>query len=224
MRIGVVSNATFNPMGYTGQGKNNISNNAMSPLEKQKLQLQEQIKNIEESNSSKESKDKSIKELQKKLEELEKQLIEEKAMKLNEKPEVKKAKDKDTEQQKIAEENSENPEAINKEVIMGITSASSHEKIGKVAYSVYKKAKAKGDMNTAQRALRYTMSEIKESSKSTKLIERGMKEYKKQMDNLKKDGTAEATADNTIRENSVGDGVDTETTVKAHSVNASKDV
>ncbi|WP_434305809.1 hypothetical protein [Clostridium botulinum] len=225
MRIGAVSNTFFSTTRYMGLKGNNLSNNAMSPLEKQKLQLQEEMKKIEEGKNSKENKDKAIKELQEKLKEIEKQLIEEKNMKLNEKLEGKKDKDKDTNQEKIEEESCENLQVINKEIIIGITSASFHGKNGKVAYSVYRVAEAKGDMTTAKRALSYTMSEIKKSSQSKKLIERGMKEYKKQMDNLKKADILEDREDNNIIQNSVGDeGDSTTNNVEVHSENALKDV
>lgn len=206
MRIGTASNANFSPRAYMSRGVSNLSNNGMSPLEKQKMQLEEQMRKINESKSSKESKDEAIKDLQKKLEEVEKQLMEEKAKELLEKPEIK--EEKKTEQEKAAEEKRERPEVINKDVLIGIISASSHEKLGKVSYSVYKKAELKGDMTTAQRALRYTVSEMKKSSESRKLIQKGLAEYKKQMDNAKKDGTAAASGDNATKENKVGDGVD----------------
>ncbi len=220
MRIGAVSNTFFSTTKYMGLRGNNLSNNAMSPLEKQKLQLQEEMKKIEEGKNSKENKDKAIKELQEKLKEIEKQLIEEKNMKLNEKLEGKKDKDKDTNQEKI-EESCENPQVINKEIIIGITSASFHGKNGKVAYSVYRAAEAKGDMTTAKRALSYTMSEIKKSLEGKRLIERGMKEYKKQIDNLKKAKAHidQGSGENNIVKNSVGDVEESKTNVEESKTN-----
>ncbi|APH15205.1 hypothetical protein NPD5_1793 [Clostridium sporogenes] len=220
MRIGAVSNTFFSTTRYMGLKGNNLSNNAMSPLEKQKLQLQEEMKKIEEGKDSKENKEKSIKEIEKKLQEIEKQLTEEKAMKSKEKLEGKEEKGNDTKKEKIKEEHCENPQAINKNVMIGITSAFSHEKVAKVAHSVYRAAEAKGDMNTAQRALRYTMSEIKKSSEDKELIKRGMKEYKKQMENLKK-GKAhieQGSGDINIIKNSVDDVEESKTNIEAHSL------
>ncbi len=186
MKIGAVSNIPFSSAGNVGKEASSLSNSHLSPVEKQKQQIQQQIKGIEEGNLSKESKDKAIGELEKKLQELEKQLLEEKFTKLSEKTETEKTKEKDTEQQKLEEENCENPQAINKEVVLGLVSASAHEKIGKVAYSVYRVAKAKGDEEKAHRALKYNMSEIKKASNSGRLIQRGIMEYKKQLANMKK--------------------------------------
>lgn len=235
MKIGAIPNTSFKIIGDMGLKRNNLSNNVMSPLQKQKLQLEEQIKKVQEgkdskdSKDSKESKDKSIKELQKKLQEIEKQLTEEKDMKLGEKVEGKKDKDKDTNQEKIEEESCENPQVINKEIMIGITSAFSHEKVAKVAHSVYRVAKAKGEMSKAERALKYTMSEIKKSSEGKRLIERGMKEYKKQIDNLKKAKAHidQGSGDNNIVKNSVGDveesktnAEESKTNIEAHSLDS----
>ena len=209
MKIGAIPNTSFRIIGDMGLKRNNLSNNVMSPLQKQKLQLEEQIKKVQEGKDSKENKDKAIKELQEKLQEIEKQLTEEKAMKLGDKQEGKKEKENDTKdkEQKIKEEQYENPQAINKNIMIGITSAFCHQKVAKVAHSVYRAAEAKGDMSTAQRALKYTMSEIKKSSEGKKLIERGMKEYKKQIDNLKKAKAHidQGAGDNNIVKNNVGD-------------------
>ncbi|NEU04451.1 hypothetical protein [Clostridium senegalense] len=202
MRISGTLNSILNSMGPMEKGKNNFSNKPVSALEKQKMKLEEQMKKIEESKSSKEIKDKSIRELKEKLEEIEKQLMEEKTIKLNEKPEIKKAEDKEGKERKIEEENYETSHVINKDVMKGLISASSHGKIGETAYSVYKEATVKGDMGTAQRALKYTMVEVKESSKSKNLIAKGIKEYNKQMDNINKDDTIEIVSDNDIIENS----------------------
>ncbi|WMJ80700.1 hypothetical protein RBU49_00200 [Clostridium sp. MB40-C1] len=221
MKIGATSNMIFNSMS-TGLKYNNHSGKGMSPLEKQKFQLQEQMKKIEESKSSKESKENSIKELQEKLEEVEAQLAKEKLEKSTEKTKVENEKDKEIEEQRAAEESKENSQVINKNVMIGITSASSHQKIGKVAYSVYRQAEAKGDMEVAQRALRYTSSEIKKSAQSKKLIERGIKEYKKQMDNVKKGDTKKVITDKIIKENSVMDMKVDSTTVEEHSRDTSK--
>ncbi|MCH5138325.1 hypothetical protein JMF89_14090 [Clostridiaceae bacterium UIB06] len=222
MRIGTVSNTIFSSMRHTAKVGNNPSNKDMSPLEKQKLQLQEQIQKIEQSDSSKENKEKAIKDLEEKLEEIEQKLAQEKLTNPNGKSEAKKAKDKENEQQKSTEENKENGEGINKDVIIGIVSGQHHQKIGKAAYSVYRAAELRGDRVTAERALNYTTSEIKEVSKSTKLIEKGIKEYKKQMDNIKKADISDVSADNTIRINSDDDRGDSNTAKKVDSLDTSK--
>ncbi|ENK0557791.1 hypothetical protein AB2T19_002587 [Clostridium botulinum] len=216
MKIGAMQNTAFSIIGDVGLKKSNLSNNIMSPLQKQKLLLEEKIKKVEEGKNSKENKNKLIKELQKKLQEIEKQLTEEKAMKLKEELEGKKEKENDTKKEKIKEEHCENPQAINKNIMIGITSAFSHQKVAKVAHSVYRAAEAKGDMSTAQRALKYTMSEIKKSSEGKRLIERGMKEYKKQIDNLKKGKSHidQRSGDNNIVKNSVGDVEESKTNVE----------
>ncbi|AUM94204.1 TPA: hypothetical protein LA742_000815 [Clostridium botulinum] len=222
MKISAMENTAFSIIGDVGLKKSNLSNNIMSPLQKQKLLLEEKIKKVEEGKNSKENKNKLIKELQKKLQEIEKQLTEEKDMKLGEKLEGKKEKENDTKdkEQKIKEEQCENPQVINKNIMIGITSAFSYQKVGKVAHSVYRAAKAKGDMSTAQRALKYTMSEIKKSLEGKRLIERGMKEYKKQIDNLKKAKAHidQGSGDNNIVKNSVDDVEESKNNVEEQSL------
>lgn len=53
MRIGATSNTIFNTMGM-GLKANIHSKKSMSPLEKQKLQLREQVKKLQESKYSEE--------------------------------------------------------------------------------------------------------------------------------------------------------------------------
>ncbi|WP_051541780.1 hypothetical protein [Clostridium lundense] len=202
MRIGATSNTIFNTMGM-GLRANNHSKKSMSPLEKQKLQLQEQIKKVQESKYSEESKKSSIKGLEKKLEEVDDQLAKGKFVKKTKELEMLKPKDEKVEHQKVAGESEESSQVINKDVMIGITSATAHTKIGKIAYSVYRQAEAKGDTATAERALSYTGAELKKSAEGRRLIERGMKEYKKQMEIAKRSNTEKVTNDKDIRENDV---------------------
>lgn len=161
MRIGATSNTIFNTMGM-GLKANIHSKKSMSPLEKQKLQLREQVKKLQESKYSEESKKSSIKGLEKKIEEVEDQLAKEKFTKKTKELEIIKPKDEKVEHQKVTEESSQ---VINKDVMIGISSATAHAKIGKVAYSVYRQAEARGDTATAERALNYTGSELKKISR-----------------------------------------------------------
>lgn len=107
--------------------------------------------------------------------------------------EIIKPKDEKVEHQKVTEESSQ---VINKDVMIGISSATAHAKIGKVAYSVYRQAEARGDTATAERALNYTGSELKKSAEGRRLIERGLKEYKKQAESIKRADNKEDTTNN----------------------------
>ncbi|AZV57882.1 hypothetical protein [Clostridium sp. AWRP] len=171
MKINIISNTMINNMKHKA---NSTSTGKSSPLDKEKLQLQQQMKKIEESDVSEETKDESIKEIQKRL-------LEEKSNKLDKKSETKEDTKQETE-----EEAYDKSQGINKEIMMGLMSASFHQRNGRVAYSEYKKAKAKGNMGQAEIALNYTSSEIKKTSQSAKLIQKGIGEYKKQLDKIKK--------------------------------------
>lgn len=218
MRIGATSSTIFNTMGM-GLRANNHSKKSMSPLEKQKVQLQEKIKKVQESKYSEENKKSSIKGLEKKLEEVEDQLAKGKFIKKTKELEIIKPKDEKVEHQKATEESSQ---VINKDVMIGITSATAHAKIGKVAYSVYRQAEAKGDTATAERALSYTGSELKKSAEGRRLIERGMKEYKKQMESVKRSNTEKVTTDKDIRENDVVSKGEKTITNEVHDSNTQK--
>ncbi|EKS4343495.1 hypothetical protein [Clostridium sporogenes] len=56
MKIGAMQNTAFSIIGDVGLKKSNLSNNIMSPLQKQKLLLEEKIKKVEEGKNSKENK------------------------------------------------------------------------------------------------------------------------------------------------------------------------
>lgn len=215
MRINGVSNKTLT--------NNNVNNNPMSPLEKQKQQLQQQMKKIQESNMSKEDKAQAVKDIEDKIKDIEQQLAEEKAVKSAENLEKDKEKVKEKqeeEEEKRIEEQEKNGEdtntvTVNKDTVVGLVSASYHQRLGKVAYSVYRVAKAKGDMSTANRALMYTGAENKKSLKSKKLIQKGIEKYKQQLDNAKKDDNSEIETDKAISKNgAINEASDTSSQAK----------
>jgi hypothetical protein len=191
MRIGGISNALTNHITSAQLSKNNSSDKHESPLQKQKAQIQNQISQVEESSLPKEVKDAKIKALQENLQEVEQKESEEKAQKKLEDPKIKNT------DKKLKSEDDENNQPINNDVIYGMVSASTHMKIAKTALSVYKKAKAKGDTGVMQRALSYAAPELKKSSESTKLISKGISEYKKQISIVKKDAAANKNSTDT---------------------------
>lgn len=198
MRTGGVSNLVFNPMQTKALNGNDTSNTALNLLQKQKMQIQEQIKGIEESKLAKEIKEEKIKALQEQLKEIEKQIIVEQAKKLTEGMEVKNTK------QEAAPEDNENSQVINKNVTTGIISASRHLETGRVAFSVYKQEKTitGGDIGKMERALSYAIPEFKKASQSTKLIEKGIKEYRiKASKANESDNPAKPASDHTVHEN-----------------------
>lgn len=187
MKISGVSNVLNNHITNTLLNKNNSPSNKNNPLEKEKAQIQKQINDVENSNLSKEEKDAKIKELEENLQEVEQKEMEEKAQKKLQNPEIESVnKKKQLENdEKLKPKDDEDNQVLNKDVVYGITSSSTHMKIGKVAYSVYKDAKNKGKTDVAQRALSYASSEFKQSRDYTKLVSKGINEYKKQLRNAK---------------------------------------
>lgn len=197
-----VSNVNFANKNYIKQEKNILTNKELSPLEKQKQQLQEQIKKIQESDSSEESKVQAIKQIEDELKEIEQKLMQEKCTQSNEKKQNEKVKE--MQKAKEEEKNDGNSQLMNSEVTMGIVSAFSHMKAGKAAYSIHKIAELKGDTVVSQRALGYEVSEIKKSSESAKLIQNGISAYKKQMDIAEEDKDSKSVID----ENGIGNKAD----------------
>lgn len=198
MKIGGISNVLNKNTASALINKNNTTNKQNSPFEKQKAQIQRQINDIENSNISKDEKDAKIKQLQESLQEIEEKEMAEKTQKKLQSPETENTdKKKQLENnEKLNLKNDEDNQVLNKDVFFGLTSASNHMKIGKVAYAVYKDAKNKGDMNTAQRALSYTSNELKESRKSTKLVSKALNEYKKQLEIIEKNDHSPNNKDN----------------------------
>lgn len=185
MKINGVSSLVLNAGNYPGK--------AADFLQKQKQQIQTQIKQIKESNCSAELKNEKIKVLQEQLQEIEKQQLEEQAKNLTDSIEAKKM------EQETVTEDDDNAQVINESVTAGIVSASNHLENSKAAYSVYRAAKAKGDTNKMEQASSYAAPELQKASQSTKLAERGIKEYRDHVNNV------DDTSENTVRENGTAD-------------------
>ncbi|WPC39439.1 hypothetical protein [Clostridium sp. JS66] len=198
MKIGGVSNVLNKNAASALLNKNNTTNSQNSPFEKQKSQIQKQINDVEKSNISKEEKASKIKGLEKSLQDIEEKEMAEKAQKVlqNSDAENIKPKKESENSEKTKVENDEGNQVLNKDVMYGLTSASSHMKVGKVAYAVYKDAMLRGKMDVAQRALSYTSNELKESRKSTKLVAKAINEYKKQLEGIKKNDHSNDNKDN----------------------------
>ncbi|AKA68234.1 hypothetical protein [Clostridium scatologenes] len=198
MKIGGVSNVLNKNIASVLLNKNNTTNSQNSPFEKQKSQIQKQINDVEKSNISKEEKASKIKGLEKSLQDIEEKEMAEKAQKVlqNSDAENIKPKKESENSEKTKVENDEGNQVLNKDVMYGLTSASSHMKVGKVAYAVYKDAMLRGKMDVAQRAFSYTSNELNESRKSTKLVAKAINEYKKQLERIKKNDHSNDNKDN----------------------------
>ncbi len=225
MRISGVSSALNKNITNMMSNKSNPSDKQNNALEKQKSQIQSQISQVEESNLPKDVKAAKIKALQEDLQEVEQKSSEEKAKKKLEKSEVKTTdkKSKIENEENLKSEDDENSQPLNKDVVYGMASASTHMKIGKVAYSVYKDAKNKGKTDVAQRALSYASSEFKESGKSIKLVAKGISEYKKQISIAEKDAAADKNPnDNTVKISADTTKIQSDDTVKTSADNTAK--
>lgn len=175
MRISGASAVRYTPAQQQSGGGSSSSSSALNSLQKQKMQIQDQMNEIKNSKLSSQEKDEKIKALQEQMQQIDKQIVEEQAKKLTEG-----TKASQKEQESSLEQEDENPQAINKNVMTGIITASSRLETGNTALSVYDRAKAKNDRTTMERALSYASSEFKKASHASKLIEKGMQEYRKQ--------------------------------------------
>lgn len=198
MQISKVSSTMHNPSsGNTG------SNSTLNLLRKQKAEIQEQIKDVEKSKLPTKVKQEKIKILEEQSLEIDKQITEEQSKQLTN--DIKNTEAKNT-QQETATEEDESPQVLNKNVMTGIISASKHVEKGKVAMSVYNKAKAEGDVGKMNRALSYATPEFKKASQSTKLIGKGLQEYKNQTNKINKaDQPAETAATSDVQEDSANE-------------------
>lgn len=203
MKIGGVSSVVNKHMANTVLNKISAPNSNNNPFEKEKAQIQQQISQVENSKLSKDEKNAKIKELQESLQEVEQRETQERAEKKILDPESEKVnKEKEVEdEKKLKFKDDENNQVLNKDVVYGLASASTHMKVGRVAFSVYKAAKARGDMGVAKRALSYASGEFKQSRKSTKLIEKAISEYKKQLRNAKMNENSSDNLDKSLNDN-----------------------
>lgn len=181
-------------VGAVGSSHNNIANLKISsdPYEKMKLSIENQIKKVENGKESRELKDKKIKELRETLKQIQDQENQEKVQKNKEAAEkaaeAKESKDEEVDDSKSPEE--KKSAAVNKKVVKGLIGTSSHMKTAKVANKYYEEYKLQGNTDKMRNALKYVSAELKEVSKSEKLIKKGLNEYNKQVQNAKKSETS----------------------------------
>lgn len=172
MQVSMISTSRF---------QNNYSPNN-DPMERIKQNIEKQIEQEKQSKDSNEVKTAKLKTLEDNL----KQVTEEQ--------EKQKAQELVSGESDTAQKNNENVDNSNKteeqqkadantHITKGLLSVSSHLKTSKVSFNVYKDAELKGDSVTAERALKYTNSEVTQAKKDLKLVEKGLKEYKKQLEN-----------------------------------------
>ncbi|OPJ62939.1 hypothetical protein [Clostridium oryzae] len=204
MQIGGISSTINNSLKYNNDILKNNSGDSTSPLEKQKQQIQDQISKIEQSKLSDKEKNDAINKLKTKLEEIDKQILQEKTT------DSKKVDENSNSNNNEQENEEENTQAISKDVMRGMVSASTHQKTAKTCYSVYVDKKDHGDEVAAEKALSYASSELEETAKSRKLIDKGIKEYRKQLENSNKDDRAKGTSEDGNKEN----GADIDSDVK----------
>lgn len=129
MQIGGFSSAINTSLKCNNDILMNNSGDSTSPLEKQKQQIQDQISKIGKSKLSDKEKNDAINKLKTKLEEIDKQILQEKAT------DSKKVDENINSSEQESEE--ENPQAISKDIMRGMVSASTHQKTAKTCYSVY---------------------------------------------------------------------------------------
>lgn len=172
MNVNMISNTGF---------KNNYSSNN-DPLEKMKQNIQKEIEREKQSKDSKEVKAAKIKALEDNLKQVTEQQLKQKAEKLQSgKSDETQKNDESLEESSKTEEQKKADANVN--IAKGFISVSSHMKTSKVSFNVYKAAELRGDAVTAERASKYTTLELTQAKKDLKLVEKGLKEYKKQLEN-----------------------------------------
>lgn len=172
MNVNMISNTGF---------KNNYSSNN-DPLEKMKQNIQKEIEREKQSKDSKEVKAAKIKALEDNLKQVTEQQLKQKAEKSKSgKSDETQKNDESLEESSKTEEQKKADANVN--IAKGFISVSSHMKTSKVSFNVYKAAELRGDAVTAERASKYTTLELTQAKKDLKLVEKGLKEYKKQLEN-----------------------------------------
>lgn len=176
MNVSMISNSGF---------KNNYSFNN-DPLEKVKQNIQKEIEKEKQSKDSKEVKASKIKALEDNLKQINEQQMKQKAEQSESgKNDETQKNDESLEESSKTEEQKKADANVN--ITKGFISVSSHLKTGKVSFNVYKAAELRGDAVTAERASKYTTSELTQAKKDLKLVQKGLKEYKKQLENRDKE-------------------------------------
>lgn len=187
MNVSMISNAGF---------KNNYSFNN-DPMERVKQNIQKEIEKEKQSKDSKEVKAAKIKTLEDNLKQINEQQLKQKAQKSESgKSDETQKNDESLEESSKTDEQKKADANVN--ITKGIISVSSHMKTSKVSFNVYKAAELRGDSVTAERASGYTNSELAQAKQDLKLVQKGLSEYKKQLEN--KDN--EASKNNQTNKNS----------------------
>ena len=187
MKIGTGTGGTPN----IRQGnRNGGSEDVLATLEKQKNRIEQQIKKIEKSDEPADVKKTKIKQYEEELQAIGKQELEEKAR------QIKNGTEAIVSETPEASDENENPQAVNKNVMKGMISASDHLKTGKVAYKSLKEAELKGDTGRMEKAMSYLVPELQKAEDGKKIAQKGMEEYKNAVRNAEKKRMEEDTKNN----------------------------
>lgn len=186
MQINGSANSPFHSVRAPAENRPNMSS-AMAALQRQRSQLQEEITKVKEGDYSKQVKEDKIKMLQEELQKVETQMMEERRKQLTEPP-----KKEQKEEAPKSEEELNPPAALNSKVMTGLVSAAHHLQTGQTAMGVYEKAKARNDESGMKRAMSYAAPEMKKAFKSSIQVQKGLEEYRKQMQQTAAKKEAEA--------------------------------